>query len=239
MTDALKPPKYVTIVHHVKEVSVHGRAELAYWQRYLAREGLRAHDDHGCAELVLIAAEMVWMGARFTELSVSVAVQGERPGQRGGMYLVQAFNSSRAFAWFERALFQTPYHHARTRVSATPPVSFALEVDGAPVLSATLDASRPPATCGPEAFSGPVYLPAALTHTPRAEKLFYAELSGETQIYPFGPGDVTYLSPHSRTPVVGWLVESGFEGLAWHVRPDAVHKKSQTYRAAARAQTAA
>jgi hypothetical protein len=173
------------------------------------------------------------MGARFTELSVSVAVQGQDPRQRGGMYLIQAFNSNRAFAWAERAFFQTPYYPARTKVSPTPPVSLALEVDDAPVLSATLDPSRTPASRGPGSFSGPVYLPAALTRPRRAEKLFYAELSGETGIYPFGPGDVTYLSPHVQTPVVGWLVESGFEGLAWHVRPDATHKKSQTYRAQA------
>ena len=55
MTVATKSPRYVTIVHHVQEVSVHGRADLGYWQRYLAREGLQPFDAQGWAELVLLS----------------------------------------------------------------------------------------------------------------------------------------------------------------------------------------
>jgi hypothetical protein len=233
------PSKYVTIVHHVKEVSVFGQADLAYWQRYLAREGLTAYDDLGRAQLLLIAADMVWNGARFTELSVSVAVAGAGPDQLAGMYCIQAFNSIRVFAWVERTFFQTPYYHARTTVSPTPPIGFALEASGATLLRAARVSSAPPAARGPETFAGPVYLPSALTRTPRTEKVFYAELTRQTDVFPFAPEDTLSLTPSPRAPVVGWLHESGFAGTAWHVRPDAVHKKSHTVPAPAQRTPAA
>lgn len=235
MPSTTPPPKYVTIVHHVKEVSLYGRADLAYWRRYLDREGLVPFDDHGQAELVLIAADMVWMGARFTELSVSVAVQAGSTPARGGMYLIQAFNSNRAFAWAERVFFQTPYYHARTQVAAQPPLAFTLGHGQVEYLSAALAGPRPPASRGPGSLAGPVYLPSALTRTPRAEKLFHAELSGETSIYPFAAADTLRFAPASRAPIVQWLQDSGFAGTAWHIRPDATHKKSQTQPAPASA----
>ena len=231
------PPKYVTIVHHVKEVSLFGHADLPYWRRALAREGLTAFDDGGRAQLVLIAADMVWNGVRFTELSLSVAVAGAAPAAFAGMYCVQAFNSNRLFAWIERRAFQTPYYHARTTVSPAAPIGFTLDAAGSPLLHAVRRSSAPPASRGPATFSGPVYLPSALTRTPRAEKVFYAELTGPTEIYPFAPEDTLALTPGPQAPVVAWLHESGFTGASWHVRPDAVHKKSPTV--AAPAQSAA
>jgi hypothetical protein len=221
--------KYVTIVQHVKEVSLYGRADLDYWRGRLLREGLAPLDDQGCAEVLLIAADMVWMGQRFSELSVSVSV-ARAGNQRDGMYMIQAFNSLRAFAWVERTFFQTPYYRARTHVSVEAPVALALTVDGRAALSATLAGDTPRAGGGPETFSGPVYLPGALTRTPRAEKVFYAELSGETLVHPFGPNDRVVLAPNPRATVVQSLKESGFAGREWHIRPDGVHKKSQTMR---------
>jgi hypothetical protein len=78
-----------------------------------------------------------------------------------------------------------------------------------------------------------VYLPSALTRTPRAEKVFYAELTGQTDVFPFAPEDTLSLTPGPQGLVVGWLQESGFVSTAWHVRPDAVHKKSRTVPAPA------
>ncbi len=112
-TDHRPASQYSVIVHHVKEVSLYGSADLPYWRAFLQREGLVPLDDHGQAQLLLIAADMVWNRVRFTELSFSVALA--RPGapeQRAGMYLIQAFNSVRWFAWVERTFFQTPYYHA-------------------------------------------------------------------------------------------------------------------------------
>jgi hypothetical protein len=224
---------YMVTVDSVKEVSLYGRAALDYWGDYLAPEGLAPFDSGGCAEVVLIAAEMVWLGVRFSELSVSVAVaQPGAPKQRGGMYLIQAFNSIRPFAWVERTFFQTPYDHARTRVSVQAPVGFTLGHGPADYLSAAQGQAASLAAHGPHTTAGPIYLPAALTRTARAEKLFFAELSGETDVYPFAPGGEVRLAPSPRAPVVGWLQASSFAGHEWHVRAAATHKKSQTYRAA-------
>jgi hypothetical protein len=226
-------PKYTIVVHNVREVSLYGRADLAYWREYLQREGLTPFDDHDQAQVLLIAAEMVWMGVRFSELSVSVALA--QPGaedQRMGMYLIQAFNSVRWFAWVERTLFQTPYYHAQTRVSAQAPVSIELRDGQAQAICAALASTTPCASRGPAAFTGPVYLPSALTGTPRAEKFFLAELSGQTEIYPFAPAsDTLRLAASPRTAVVGYLQASHFAGQEWHVRAAATHKKSQTRHA--------
>jgi len=224
---------YMVTVDNVKEVSLYGHADLPYWRDHLAREGLAPFDAGGCAELVLLAAEMVWLGVRFSELSISVAVAAPgAPEQRGGMYLIQAFNSMRPFAWVERTLFQTPYDHAATRLTVQAPVGFSLGHGAAESLSAAQGQPASPAARGPQTTAGPIYLPAALTRTARAEKLFFAELSGDTAVYPFAPGDQVRLAPSSRAPVVGWLQTSGFAGRTWHVRATATHKKSQTYRAA-------
>jgi hypothetical protein len=220
------------VVQHVKEVSLSGRADLEYWRGRLQPEGLAPFAVEGCAELVLIAADMVWMGQRFTELSVSVAIT-RGSASRDGMFLIQAFNAIRPLAWAERVFFQTPYFHARTTVSLQPPIGFTLHAGNDKVLSAALDAGRAPASRGPATVTGPIYLPAALTRTPRAEKLFYAKLSGDTAEYPAAFGDRLHLSPNPRTPVVQWLIDSGFVPHTWYVRPNAVHKKSPTTRAPA------
>ncbi len=168
-------PRYQVIVHDVKEVSLYGRADLGYWQAHLAREGLAPFDDGGQAELLLIAADMVWMGVRFTELSVSVALApAGAPDQRAGMYLAQAFNSVRWFAWVERTLFQTPYYPARTQVSAQAPVSITLHDGAAVTFRAALAPTTPLASRGPGRCAGPVYLPSAITQTRQTEQLFFA-----------------------------------------------------------------
>ena len=233
------PPNYPVVVHNVKEVSLYGRADLAYWRAHLQPEGLTPLDDHGQAELLLIAADMVWNGVRFTELSVSVALA--QPGshdQRAGMFLIQAFNSIRWFAWAERTFFQTPYYPAVTRVIVEEPVGFSLYDGETVTLQASLAAATPLASRGPETFAGPVYLPRALTRTSKAEKLFFAELSGETAIYTFAADDRLRLAASVRTPVVQWLTDSRFTGKEWHVRAAATHKKSQTQRASGIAATA-
>jgi hypothetical protein len=214
--------KYVVKVPHVREVSLYGNADLAFWRERLAPEGLAPRDENGRAELLLIAAHMRWMGVWFSELSISIALESEAPAK---MFLIHAFNSIPWFAWVERVLFQTPYYPGQTRLETRAPL--ALEVEGQ--LSARMTAAREPAWSGAESWEGGILLPRELSRTAKAEKLFYARLSGQTEIYPFTPNDTLQWAAASPSPIIQALRDSHFTGKEWHVRADATHAKSQTY----------
>lgn len=110
---------------------------------------------------MLIAAEGVFRGVRFRELSIS----------RDG-HLLQAFNSNRFFAWCERTFFHTPYAHGEVRVQTSPA---AFRVGG--VLRAEMTGAREPIFAGDETWSGAVLLPNG--------RRFHAHLEGFTRKYAF------------------------------------------------------
>lgn len=214
--------KYIVNVPHVREVSLYGNADLAFWRERLAPEGLAPLDDHGRAEVLLIAAHMRWMGVWFSELSISIALAPDAPAN---MFLIHAFNSIPWFAWVERVLFQTPYYPGQTRLETRAPVT--MEVAGQ--VSAGMTQARAAQWSGAEVWEGGILLPRELSRTPKAEKLFYARLGGHTERYPFTASDTLQLSASSQTPIIQWLRDSHFTGKEWHVRADATHAKSQTY----------
>ena len=116
--------KYVAEVTHVREVSLLGTADLAFWQDRLGKEGLSPAEEDGRAQVLVIAADMKFSGVRFTEVSFSALVaRQEQRARRDAAFLVRAFNSCRLFAFCERVLFSTPYYHADCRVSTALPAS--------------------------------------------------------------------------------------------------------------------
>ena len=135
----------------------------------VVQASLRGHN------LVLVAAEMRFMGVRFRELSFSVLVAGSGAGGLplapapspegrgrtvGGAYLVQAFNSCRCFAFCERALFSTPYNHGDVRVVTDFPASIRLLQSGEAVFAAEMAAAPAAGGTGVEAVSvaaGPLH----------------------------------------------------------------------------------
>src|SRR5262245_35602452 len=129
--------KYVAQLAHVREVSLLGTADLAYWKDHLRPEDLVPAEVDGRAQILIIAADMKWMGIRFREVSFSVLVDPP------GAYLVQAFNSSRMLAWCERTFFSTPYYHGDVRVSAAYPPSVELRLRGEVVFRAAMGEGTP------------------------------------------------------------------------------------------------
>src|SRR5215218_5136234 len=129
----MPPPsiKYVAQLAHVREVSLLGTADLAYWTERLRSERLTPDECEGNAQVLVIAADARFKGMRFREVSFSILVH--RPGAAAAVtgdaaagdagFLAHAFNSSRFFAFCERAFFSTPYYHGRIAVSATVPAS--------------------------------------------------------------------------------------------------------------------
>jgi hypothetical protein len=231
----LAPPvKYAAQIAHVREVALVGTADLAFWTDRLRGENLFPTEREGRAELLLSGTSARFMGLPFQEVVLSVFVSRQAGGaDRDRVYLPQAFNSRRLFAWVERNCFSTPYHHGEIHVEVGPPASVRLAQGGRVPFRMEMAAgleSRQPTRNGPDGWEGPAFLPATGRGADNPGKWFYAKLDGMTQTYPFVPGDVAALTPSPDRPVFQWLLDSGFAGKEWVIRSDANHAKSKTYR---------
>jgi hypothetical protein len=235
----MKPTvRFVAELTNVREVSLLGTADLAFWKGRLAKEDLLPAERDGRAEVLIVAAEARFRGVRFRELSFSVLVAGHEEGVRSdGAYLVQAFNSCRLFAFCERVFFSTPYYPGDVRVSALVPASIQLARSGEVIFRAEMGANlsaprREPSRNGEEGWDGPVFLPPKRGKD-RSGKLFYACIRGQTQTYPFlPPTDAVTIRPSPGSEVLQALLDSHFVGREWAVRADATHAKSKTYKRA-------
>jgi hypothetical protein len=228
--------KYVAQVSPVREVAVLGTADLDYWREPLARAELCPHDEGGRVPLMIGATDTRFMGVRFRELTVTVFCRDRRGTLPDGVFLAQAFNSVRWFAWVERNIFSTPYDHGVAEVTIEPAASFQLTIGGAVTLRATMSADpasqRATTHSASDGFAGPVYLPA---RKPGARlSWFYADIVGETDTFPFDPAhDSLSLHPTAGQPLIQSLVDSRFTASQWAVRSSATHKKSKSYRRSA------
>lgn len=203
----------------VREVSLTGSADAGWWSRRLAPLGLQPAAGDGRAQLRIIGAAGRFAGVAFREASVSVMLADE-----GSALLLQAFNSSRFFAWCERTFFHTPYLHGDVR-AAVDPATVAVGVrGGGEVLRAGM-CGEPPAPAGISGWEGRVLLAASEGLQPA--RCFFARMHGATETRPFGGSDVFTL--RRGVPVFEELIESGFAPEEWVVRRSAVHMKSKTY----------
>jgi hypothetical protein len=167
------------------------------------------------------------MGVRFTELSISIALDDAAPAR---IFLLHAFNSVPWFAWAERTFFQTPYYPGQTQMQARAPARVELRLGPDTALSAAMCEARAPAWRGEETWEGGILLPRRISRTARAERCFTARLSGLTEVYPFVSADEFELAPAPEAPILQLLRDSGCAGREWHVRAAAVHAKSETHR---------
>lgn len=214
------PLQFVAYIEHVKEVALYGTADLAFWRKELAKENLFPYNDHGRAGILISVPQVVWKGARFNELSVSVGVSEREDGSTpDGFFLPRAFNSLRVFAWMEQVFFQTPYYYAEVQVTEQIPARFAVKHGTETACEARMSGERAPARAEEEHFEGPVHLP--------GRKYFLARISGMTDFYPFTAQDIFSVTS-SREKVFQQLAESNFTAVEWRIRTDAVHGKGKT-----------
>jgi hypothetical protein len=229
-------PKYVAALSRVREVSLLGTADLAFWKNQLSEADLAPAEFDGKARILILAADAKFMGMRFQELSVCVLVPPPREGGwPDAAYLVQAFNSRRFFAFCERAIYRTPYSHGAIRVSASLPVSIeVVTATGEGKFQATMGQREDePTRSVHDGWNGPVFLAQPrkrASQSVRARKLFFAKLDGTCRTYAFvSSADTLKITASARNNVFGLLTASGFAGLEWIVRLDATHAKSKTY----------
>ncbi len=228
------PPKYIAEVRNSQEVTLYGTADLAYWKNRLQPERLVPVVRDGQARLLISAVASTWLGVRFREFLIAIEANPEshspETGTSPGLYLLTAYNTSRAFAFMEQRYFQTPYTYGTVEVQCSQPTSFRLKQRTEELVSAerTPLRSAPPQTH--ESWEGAIYLPPRIAKARLPGNLFYAQLSGPTEITPFQPAaDTLRLTPSPSDPVLNWLLESGFAGREWHVRNSATHARSKTY----------
>lgn len=232
----LESVKWAAEISHVREVSLRGTADLAFWTDRLQSQGLVPAATKGKAQILIIAADMKFLGVRFREVSFSVVV--ERPPGVGGSdaaFLVQAFNSFHLFAFSERFLFSTPYRHGEIRISHEVPCSLELILKGNTVFRAEMNAnvsssSRQLERRRDESWSGPIFLPYTRVARDRKGKAFIARLRGDTERFRhLKDADSLQILPAFAIDVLQALVDSHFAAEEWLVRPDATHSKSKTY----------
>ena len=221
--------RYVAEPQHVQEVTLTGATDVRFWSDYLKAEGLAPVRFGEDAQIVVLAAEMAYLGVRFTEVSFSVRAALIHNTSIAGMRLLHAFTSNRVFAWCERRIFATPYDHGQCHVSVDGPASVRLDAQGERVLAAEMSSVQRAATrAGDESWEGPVFLP------PRGKgnggRLFFGHLRGHPIVYPFSDGDRFSIEASAGGGVLQPLVDSRFHPQEWVIRADASHGKSKTYR---------
>ena len=228
--------KYIAKISRVREVSLLGEADLAFWRNRLDRESLHPAVRDDKAQLIVSSTDAKYMGLPFRELSISVFVsRGEDGAGEDGVFLVHAFHSSRFFAFIERTFFGAPYHPGEIKVDARLPASIVLRAAKKSLLRAEMSAdssvsTRPPFRSGAEVWETPIFLPTKESRGIENAKVFFARLSGLTQVYPFTSADRLSLRASPDAAVLQWLIDSRFAGKEWHLRADATHARSRTVK---------
>jgi hypothetical protein len=217
-------PRYTATVRDVAEVGLVGAADLGRWRAWLEPEGLFPVERDGAAEVRVMACSTRFKGIRFRELSISVTVSATDGAEEDdGVFLAQAWNSVRFFAWVERTFFRTPYQHADVELDSRGAAWMHVEDDAGHTLHAKMATSP---SCSPSDvnWAGAIHLPRAKDGAPRRH--FFARLAGPTWSSAFAEDDELAFG---GSGVLARLSESGFVGRTWENRSGAVHARSKTF----------
>jgi hypothetical protein len=214
--------KWIAELRHVRDVSILGTADLAYWKDRLRAEDLLPAENASRAQILVVGGDARFAGIGFRELSFSVLLSPQGAAAwRNRAYLVHALNSCRAFAFCERTFFSTPYHQGDVHVSASFPASIEVVKDGDVVFRAQMQTEacpegRRPACCREDGWEGPVFLPKPHGREVTQGKLFFARINGYTKRYPFLKLiDSLAVRPSPEIPVLQALCDSHFAPTEW------------------------
>lgn len=219
------PVSYIATIDRVREITIVGRSDLAFWSRRLADERLVPGDFGGHAESVVTVTLGRWAGLAFREVILAVRVARDPGGDgsdRSAIYLAHAFNSSRLLAFLERTLFRTPYLPADVTCETPSLRGFRVTEGPRAVLAGELPASAPRIAPDPDLWEGPIFLTGA-------KERFFARLSGVTTTYQV-PGGCLRIDASGYGPAhpMRAFADAGFEPLRWSTRSDATHARSKT-----------
>ena len=218
-------PNYAADIGDVKEVTLHGTADLSFWEAVLHKESLFPYHQADQVVLLLSAIDAKWRGFKFRELVIAVGICLNDSGMSlDGYYLPYAFNSSKLLAFSERVFFQTPYFQGDIQLENEPPASIKLQDRTDVLLNAEMSVQDTSPIIEYQEWKGPIFLP-------DNRGKFFAILAGETESYPFLPAtDRFELKPSARHRIFQQLLESNFVGKTWSLRSSSRHAKSKTYK---------
>ena len=217
--------QYTADLDNVREVTLHGTADLSFWKTELHKESLIPYHQENKAVLLLSAMDAKWRGFKFREFVIAVGVCFSEDGANlDGYYLPHAFNSSKLLAFSERVFFQTPYFQGDIQLENKLPASIRLRDRTEVLLNAEMAVQNTPPITEYQEWKGPVFLP-------NNRGKFFAILAGETESYPFSPTtDRFELKPSAHHRIFQQLIESNFAGKTWSLRSSSRHAKSKTYK---------
>ena len=217
--------QYAADLYNVKEVTLHGTADLSFWEAVLHKESLFPYHEADKAILLLSAIDAKWRGFKFREFVIAVGVcLNENGTSLDGYYLPHAFNSSKLLAFSERVFFRTPYFHGNIRLENKLPASIKLQDRREVLLDARMSIPSTPPVVEYLEWEGPIFLP-------NNRGKFFAVLAGEADIYPFSSEtDRFEIKPSARHRIFQQLIESSFTGSVWSLRSKSRHAKSKTYK---------
>ena len=223
-TSSTSAIKYAADLYNVKEVTLHGVADLSFWEAVLRKENLFPYREADKAVLLLSAIDAKWRGFKFKEFVIAVGICFDENGTSlDGYCLPHAFNSSKLLAFSERVFFKTPYFHGNIQLQNKLPAFIKLR-QGAEVLFHA-EMSIPDISPVVEylEWKGPIFLP-------NSRSKFFAILGGEAEIYPFSPEkDRFEIKPSADHRIFQQLIDSNFVGSVWSLRSNSRHAKSKTY----------
>ncbi len=217
--------QYAADLYNVKEVTLHGTADLSFWEAVLHKERLFPYHEADKAILLLSAIDAKWRGFKFREFVIAVGVcRNENGTSLDGYYLPHAFNSSKLLAFSERVFFRTPYFHGNIRLENKLPASIKLQDRREVLLDARMSIPSTPPLVEYLEWEGPIFLP-------NNRGQFFAVLAGEADIYPFSSEtDRFEIKPSARHGIFQQLIDSNFTGSVWSLRSKSRHAKSKTYK---------
>jgi hypothetical protein len=217
--------EYAADLYNVKEVTLHGTADLSFWEAVLRKEGLFPYQEADKAILLLSAIDAKWRRFKFTEFVIAVGVcLNENGTSLDGYYLPHAFNSSKLLAFSERVFFQTPYFQGNIQLQNRLPASIKLWHGTEVLFHAEMSTPEMLPIVEYLEWKGPIFLP-------NNRGKFFAVLAGEAKIYPFSSEtDRFELKPSAHHRIFQQLIDSNFAGSVWSLRSNSRHAKSKTYK---------
>ncbi len=223
--------QYVAKIQNVTEVMLIGHADLDFWQAHLRSAQLRPCVVQDQAYVQLSATDARWLGFHFREFTISIGVgEADEAGRPRESYLAHAFNSLPPFAWMERTFFRTPYYPGAIEVQLAPSAGLAVAVNGTVAFKATMSDQAIKVGETAEDWFGPIHLPDRAAKPIGSGEIFYAHLSGQTEVYASSAADTLSITPTATAPIFQWLRDSHFAPREWRLRSAAKHAKSKTYR---------
>ncbi len=220
---------YLVTIRNVREVTLAGTADAAFWREQLDSYGLVPYLIDGRAQLAVGGTALRWLGFAFRELTVSVAVSTRPDGSSNdGWFLAAAVNTSPMLAAMERSMFQTPYVPGELRVEASERPCVELRETNTVRLLAQSSARDPIPKAVDGWWEGPIFLP-RLSRA-RTAGYFRARLGGPMTSYAWDAAGDSFELAEPYSPPVRQLASSAFEPLEWRIRTAATHARSKTLK---------